>query len=126
MQDAIGDCERRENGDSRPSLYFTYLGELIRWNITNAAWQTASGRAGITDLRFHDLRRTWTFWHRQAVISCDELKDLGGWKTRCRLDQYAKFATENLAHAAARIENAHCANVIELSRFSHAQSMKKA
>jgi hypothetical protein len=37
--------------------------------------------------------------HRQAGTSCDELKDLGGWKTR------SIFATENLLAAATRIEN---------------------
>jgi hypothetical protein len=43
-------------------------------------------------------------WHRQAGTSCDELKDLGGWKSRVMVDRYAKFATEHLAVAAARIE----------------------
>ena len=44
-------------------------------------------------------------WHRQAGTSCDELKDLGGWKSRVMADRYAKFATEHLAVAAARIES---------------------
>jgi hypothetical protein len=43
-------------------------------------------------------------WHRQAGTSCDELKDLGGWKSRVMVDRYAKFATEHLAAATARIE----------------------
>lgn len=30
---------------------------------------------------------------RQAGTSCDELKDLGGWKSRNMVDRYAKFAT---------------------------------
>jgi integrase len=50
------------------------------------------------------LRHTWASWHRQAGTSCDELKDLGGWKTRSMVDRYAKFATDNLSAAAARIE----------------------
>jgi hypothetical protein len=62
-------------------------------------------KAELTDLRFHDLRHTWASWHRQAGTSCDELKDLGGWKTRSMVDRYAKFATENLVAAAARIES---------------------
>lgn len=52
--------------------------------------------------------------------SCDELKDLGGWKTRSMVDRYAKFATENLAFAASRIElSREGSNVIALSRFCH-------
>jgi integrase len=84
---------------------FTFRGEPIRYELTNSAWDTACEKAGLTDLRFHDLRHTWASWHRQAGTSCDELKDLGGWKTRSMVDRYAKFATENLVAAAARIES---------------------
>jgi hypothetical protein len=52
---------------------------------------------------------------------------LGGWKTRSMVDRYAKFATENIAFAAARIEQGRDGgNVVELSRFSHVQKMQKA
>lgn len=78
-------------------------------------------KAGLTDVRFHDLRYTWASWHRQAGTSCDELKDLGGWKSRNMVDRYAKFATENLAAAAARIEQGMQDNVIRLSRLRHGQ-----
>ena len=84
-------------------LCFTYKGKSIRWKLTNSAWHTALRKAGIKDFRFHDLRHTWASWHRQAGTSCDELKDLGGWKSRVMVDRYAKFATEHLAVAAARI-----------------------
>jgi len=87
-----------------PQSCFTYNGNPIRWDLTNTAWETACRRAGITDFRFHDLRHTWASWQRQKGTSCDELKDLGGWKTRSMVDRYAKFAAENLATAAARIE----------------------
>ena len=88
---------------------FTYEGQPIRWQITNTAWLTALKRAGIKDLRFHDLRHTWASWHRQVGTSCDELKDLGGWKSRQMVDRYAKFATENLLSAASRIESSRVA-----------------
>ena len=73
------------------------------------------------------MRRTWTSCYRQAVTSCDELKDLGDWKARLMVDRYAKFATENLAFAASRIELSRVGNnVVSLSRFSHVPEMKKA
>jgi integrase len=81
---------------------FTHRGEPIRWELTNSGWHSALERAGIKDFRFHDLRHTWASWHRQAGTSCDELKDLGGWKSRQMVDRYAKFATENLLAAASR------------------------
>lgn len=84
---------------------FTYRGKPIRWEVTNSAWHSALRRAGLTDLRFHDLRHTWALWHRQAGTSRDELKELGGWKSRQMVDRYAKYATEHLKVAAARVEN---------------------
>lgn len=105
---------------------FTYHGEPIRYNITNHAWITALKKAGLVDFRFHDLRHTWASWHRQAGTSCDELKELGGWKTRSMVDRYAKFATEHLAHAASRLDVGSRHNVIELSQFSHSHQEKRA
>lgn len=107
---------------NHPEFCFTYRGAPIRWDVTNTAWHTAIEKAGLTDVRFHDLRHTWASWHRQAGTSCDELKDLGGWKSRNMVDRYAKFATENLTVAAARIEQGKQQdNVIRLSRLRHGQ-----
>jgi integrase len=85
-------------------------------------------RAKLTDFRFHDLRHTWASWHRQAGTSTDELKDLGGWKSRVMVDRYAKFATENLTEAASRIESVgEGANVVQLtSRLRHVADVGKA
>lgn len=113
---------------NHPRYCFTYMGAPIRRSNCNTAWYHALKEAGIDDFRFHDLRHTWASWHRQAGTSCDELKDLGGWKTRSMVDRYAKFATENLAFAASRIERSREENdnVVTLSRFSHGQEKKKA
>lgn len=83
-------------------------------------------KAGLSDFRFHDLRHTWASWHRQAGTSCDELKDLGGWKSRVMVDRYAKYATEHLRVATARIERERGGRVIELSRFCHVQKEKRS
>jgi len=72
------------------------------------------------------LRHTWASWHRQAGTSCDKLKDFGAWKTRSMVDRYAKFATENLAFTASRIEQGREGeNVVELSRFCHGHKNKR-
>lgn len=94
----------REQIGKHPKCCFTYRGRPIGWELTNSAWHRALDKAGIEDFRFHDLRHTWASWHRQAGTSCDELKDLGGWKSRVMVDRYAKFATEHLAAAASRIQ----------------------
>lgn len=118
-RDAIAVLE--EQVGKHPQICFTYRGKPIRWELTNTGWHRALERAGFSDLRFHDLRHTWASWHRQAGTSCDELKELGGWKSRQMVDRYAKFAAEHLAAAASRIENGRGGNVVELARFRHVQ-----
>jgi integrase len=101
-----------------PRYCFTFRGEPIRWGVCNTAWLEAVKRAGLSDFRFHDLRHTWASWHRQAGTSTDELKDLGGWKSRVMVDRYAKFGTEHLSAAASRIESDRPkANVVALSSY---------
>ncbi len=117
--DAVAVLEEQKGKHQR--YCFTYFGKPIVWEVTNSAWHTALKKAGLADFRFHDLRHTWASWHRQAGTSCDELKDLGGWKSRVMVDRYAKYATEHLAVAAARIENGRGGNVVQLSRFCHVQ-----
>lgn len=98
---------------------FTFRGKPIRYELTNTAWQNAVRKAGLGDLRFHDLRHTWASWHRQAGTSTDELKELGGWKSRSMVDRYAKFATDHLAAAATRIESSSDETVDSSARFRH-------
>ena len=105
---------------------FTFRGEPIKGNVSSKGWFAALQKAGIENFRFHDLRHTWASWHRQAGTSCDELKELGGWKTRSIVDRYAKFSTEHLANAASRIETATGENVVSLSHFCDVDQKKRA
>ncbi|UBM10230.1 site-specific integrase [Cupriavidus metallidurans] len=113
--DAVAVLE--EQFDKHPRFCFTYQGKPIGWELTNSAWHAALAKAGIRDFRFHDLRHTWASWHRQAGTSCDELKELGGWKSRTMVDRYAKYATEHLAVAAARIAGDRDNNMVPLITF---------
>lgn len=108
-----------EQRGKHPRFCFTYKGKPIGWELSNDAWHTALKKADIQDFRFHDLRHTWASWHRQAGTSCDELKDLGGWKSREMVDRYAKFATDNLTVAAARIETGTKGVVVNFPHFPH-------
>ena len=104
---------------------FTFRGERWGWQVSNSGWLTALKAAGISDFRFHDLRHTWASWHRQAGTSCDELKELGGWKSREMVDRYAKYATEHLSVAARRIEGVRAENVGNIVTFSSRSTKEK-
>ena len=116
----------REQIGKHPKYCFTYQGKPIQWAITNSAWYSALAAAGIENFRFHDLRHTWASWHRQAGTSCDELKELGGWKSRVMVDRYAKYATEHLAVAANRIQRIRDENVVDLVTFLSRSKIKMA
>ena len=98
----------------------------IEREITKTAWYSARQAAGIEDFRFPDLRHAWAPWHPQAGTSCDERKDLGGWKSRVMVDRYAKYATEHLAVAASRIQRAHDESAVNLVTFSSRRERQRA
>ena len=123
-RDAVAVLE--EQIGTHPRYCFTYRGKPIMHGLTNHAWQGAIKEAGLEDIRFHDLRHTWASWHRQAGTSTDELKDLGGWKTRSMVDRYAKFATEHLAVAASRIESGRGGNVVKFTHIFPTLKIKTA
>jgi integrase len=124
-EDAVAVLEAERGKHAR--YCFTFRGQPIRWGVCNTAWLEAVKRAGLEDFRFHDTRHTWASWHRQAGTSTDELKELGGWKSRVMVDRYAKFATEHLAVAAARIEtDRRRENVGKVLRFPYGRETKTA
>lgn len=121
-RDAVAVLEAEK--DKHPVYCFTYQGSRIKGAVGNSAWYEAIKRADLHNFRFHDLRHTWASWHRQAGTSTDELKDLGGWKSRVMVDRYAKFATEHLAVAASRIEGGRGGNVATVLRFPYGGERK--
>ena len=122
-RDAVAVLEAEQG--KHPDYCFTYRGARIAGAVGNSAWYEAVKRANLDNFRFHDLRHTWASWHRQSGTSTDELKDLGGWKSRVMVDRYAKFATEHLAVAAARIESGGLGeNVENVLRFPYAGERK--
>ena len=122
-RDAVAVLEAEKG--KHPVYCFTYRGAHFSGAVGNSAWYESVKRAELGNFRFHDLRHTWASWHRQSGTSTDELKDLGGWKSRVMVDRYAKFATEHLSVAAARIESGLLGqNVGNLLRFPYGGARK--
>lgn len=87
-----------------PVRVFTCNGKPIS-EVVNQTWKSALARAGIQDLRWHDLRHTWATWLRQLGTPTHELQRMGGWKTAAMVERYAHVAPDHLAQAAARLES---------------------
>jgi integrase len=70
--------------DAHPHFVFVYTnnrGESAPVAKTKTkAFDKACARAGIRDLRWHDLRHTWATWHVMNGTRLEVLQRLGGWK----------------------------------------------
>ena len=90
-----------------PRYCFTYKGEPIRYELTNSAWQSACRKAGLTNLRFHDLRHTFASRLRALGVSVEDRADL--------LGHYRGSITTHYSHAElARLQA--CVDLLEVSR----------
>lgn len=95
-------CVLREQAGQHPRWVFTYQGHCVG-RANNCAWRTALKRAGVENLRWHDLRHTWASWHVQAGTPLPVLKELGGWATLDMVLRYAHLGVTHLAEHAERI-----------------------
>ncbi len=78
------------------------------------SFMTACRRAGIEDLRIHDLRHTCAAWLVSAGVPLTEVRDLLGHSTVIMTERYAHLAPENVRAAVSRLEGGK-------SRNSHAE-----
>jgi len=65
--------------------------------ITSRVWAGALKRAGLVDVRWHDLRHTWASWHVQRGTPLHALQELGGWESVEMVRRYAHLAPTHLA-----------------------------
>jgi len=83
---------------------FTFRGEPVG-QVNIKTWTAALQRAGIEDFKWHDLRRTFATWHRQAGTPTHERQRFEGWKTGAMVERYAHVAPEALQGGG---ESARC------------------
>ena len=59
-------------------------------------WYAGLKKAGITNFRWHDIRKTWASWHVQNGTTLLELKELGGWSDINSVLVYAHLGSQHL------------------------------
>lgn len=85
-----------------PVYCFTYRGKPIGKRSNNSAWRRARAEIGLPKLQFHDTRRTWATWHKEAGTPDFELQAMGGWSDGRMVALYARMAAQRLLkHANA-------------------------
>jgi integrase len=97
---------------------FTWLGKPID-DCNTLAFQNAVERAGLTPLRWHDLRHTGASWAVQSGVTLPELMLLGDWKDYRSVLVYAHLAPSQAVRAADRVAQwAHSAHKETVARRS--------
>jgi integrase len=98
---ALGIIERQAG--KHGEFVFVYRGNPVQC-ASNTAWYKALKRAGLEDVRFHDLRRTFASYLIQNGATDRELQELGGWKSPAMVRRYAQLRAKHLAPAARIID----------------------
>jgi hypothetical protein len=87
------------------------------------AWATIKRTAGVTNLRWHDLRHQAATWlANQPGIKTHHIMVIGGWKTRQMLEVYHNLEHEATASEALDLLTASPAQVSPLVSPNHAKS----
>lgn len=82
---------------------FVFAEEGVR-ELPSRTWAKALEKAGLVDVRWHDLRHTWASLMRQAGVGLDDLQELGGWETRSMVQRYAHLDVDHLSPKASALD----------------------
>ena len=81
---------------------FTYRSKPVTV-MNNTAWQSARTRAGLTQVRVHDLKHTFGRRLRAAGVSFEDRQDLLGHRSGRITTHYSAAELQNLLEAANRV-----------------------
>jgi integrase len=102
-----------ERGKHREYV-FTYNGERIA-RVNNHAWRKARERAGLPQVRVHDLRHTFGHRLRAAGVSFEDRQDLLGHRSGRITTHYSAPDLSRLLHAVDSICEQKRATVLRLA-----------
>jgi len=72
--------------------------------IPSKMWKQALIKAGLTNLKWHDLRHTWASLMRQAGEGLDKIQELGAWADARMVRRYAHLSVRHLSDAASTMD----------------------
>jgi integrase len=87
---------------THPDFVFTFRGKAVE-TMNNTAWQSARSRAGLPQVRVHDLKHTFGRRLRAAGVSFEDRQDLLGHKSGRITTHYSAAELENLIAAAEKV-----------------------
>jgi integrase len=107
-----------------PEYVFTYKDRPIQ-KIYGAAWRKARERAGLPEVRVHDLKHTFGRRLRAAGVSFEDRQDLLGHKSGRITTHYSRPELESLITAANAVSTQHGCKMeaLVVLRKKHHQTM---
>lgn len=91
-----------EQRGKHPEFVFTYRGKQTK-SIQNSGWKLARQRAGLQQVRVHDLRHTFGHRLRAAGVSYEDRQDLLGHKSDRMTTHYSAPGIARLIEAAEKV-----------------------
>ena len=91
-----------EQRGKHPEFVFTYQGKPTK-SILNSGWKHARARAGLPQVRVHDLRHTFGHRLRAAGVSYEDRQDLLGHRSDRITTHYSAPDIARLIEAAERV-----------------------
>jgi integrase len=86
----------------RTGRVFLYDGKPITGTFNTKAFRKARKRAGLDEIRWHDLRHTFASWLASGGASDRVLQSLGGWTSPRMVSRYAHLRpSDMMQHADA-------------------------
>jgi len=95
---------RAQTGKHSEYVFVRRDGQRIN-GLPSKLWKAALAKAGLSDVRWHDLRHTWASLMRQAGVGLDDLQELGGWESRIMVQRYAHVNVDHLKPLAGVLDN---------------------
>lgn len=96
---------RAQLGKHKQWVFIHTQGENLKF-LSNRIWKGAVRRAGLENVRFHDMRHTWASHMAQNGVGLQVLQALGAWKSASMVQRYAHLAVDALRPHAAVIDKA--------------------
>jgi integrase len=89
-------------------------GQIVS-EIPSKMWARTLQKAGLENLRWHDLRHTWASLMRQSGQGLDVIQELGAWKDPRMVQRYAHLSMEHLHKHSQVLDDVLRCTPIQLS-----------
>jgi len=103
-------------GDAVEHVFYNKSLKPVLFRNLIRAYKNAIKRAGIDDLRFHDLRHTFATRLVQGGVGIYEVQKLGRWKSITMVQRYAHHYPESLRSAIEVMDNSRKSFITNLSQ----------